>query len=116
VLPTAFFVGAQWGLNGLAFSWVFAIAVVFALNFPRTLPALGFTFGDLVAATRGPVLAGVAMYGAVTLARLPVSGLEELTRLPFLIAVGAVTYLAVVRLTDRTIWTDARKLAAAVRG
>jgi teichuronic acid exporter len=116
ILPSAFFIGAQWGLNGLAFSWVLAIPVVFALNFPRTLRALGFTFGDLVAATRGPVLAGVAMYVAVTLTRLPLSGLDELMRLPFLIVVGAVTYLAVVRLTDRTIWTDARKLAAAVRG
>ena len=41
VLPTAFLLGSQWGLNGLAFSWVGAIPAVFALNFPRTLHACG---------------------------------------------------------------------------
>lgn len=116
VLPLAFFIGAQWGVQGLAFSWVIAIPIVFALNFPRTLRPLGFDVGALVTATRGPIVAGVAMYAAVTLARMALVDAEKLVRLPVLVAVGAVTYLAVVRLTDRTIWSDARKLAAAVRG
>jgi O-antigen/teichoic acid export membrane protein len=116
VLPTAFLLGARWGLNGLALSWVCAIPLVLALNFPRTFRALGFSLGDLLAATRGPILAGVAMYGVVTLARLPLAALEEPIRLPILIVVGALAYLGAVRLTDRTIWSDARKLASAVRG
>lgn len=116
LLPSAFLIGAHWGLNGLAFSWVCAIPAVFALNFPRTLGALGFGLGDLISATRGPVLAGIAMYAAVTAVRLPMLSVTELLRLPVLIGVGALTYLAVVRLADRTIWSDARKLAAAVRG
>jgi O-antigen/teichoic acid export membrane protein len=116
VLPSAFFIGAQWGLNGLAFSWVCAIPVVFTFNFPRTLGALGISLGDLSAAMRGPIVAGAAMYGAVALARLPLGGLDEAVRLPLLVVVGAAAYLSVVRLTDRTIWSDARKLAAAARG
>jgi O-antigen/teichoic acid export membrane protein len=116
VLPSAFFLGAKWGLNGLAFSWVCAIPLVLALNFPRTFGPLGLGVSDLLVATRGPIIAGIAMYGAVTLARLPLSGLEEAVRLPILVVVGAAAYLGVVRLTDRTIWSDARKLAAAVRG
>lgn len=116
VLPSAFLAGAHWGVNGLAFSWACAIPVVLALNFSRTFGALGFGFSDLIAATRGPIVAGVVMYAAVTLARLPLAGFNELTRLPLLIVVGAAAYLSVVRITDRTIWSDARKLAAAVRG
>jgi O-antigen/teichoic acid export membrane protein len=116
VLPTAFLIGAHWGLNGLAFSWVCAIPLVLALNYQRTFGAIGFGVSDLLAATRGPIIAGVAMYAAVTLARLPLAGVDEVARLPLLIAVGAAAYLGVVRITDRTIWSDARKLVAAVRG
>ncbi len=116
VLPSAFFVGAHWGLDGLAFSWSCAIPIVLAMNFPRTLGALGIRFGDLIAATRGPIAAGIAMYAAVTLARRGLSGLDELTRLLILIPIGAAAYLCVVQLMDRTIWSVARKFAAAVRG
>ncbi|HVZ35733.1 MAG TPA: lipopolysaccharide biosynthesis protein [Polyangiaceae bacterium] len=116
VLPSAFFVGAQWGLDGLAFSWCCAVPIVLAMNFPRTLGALGMSCGDLMAATRGPIAAGIAMYAAVTLARRPLSELDELTRLLILIPVGAAAYLCVVQLMDRTIWSVARKFAAAVRG
>jgi O-antigen/teichoic acid export membrane protein len=116
VLPTAFFIGAHWGLAGLALSWVCAVPLIFALNFWRTLGALGFGFSELAAATRGPVIAGVVMYAAVTAARLPLTGIDDLPRLVILIPVGAVAYLGVVRITDRKIWSDARKLAAAVRG
>lgn len=116
VLPTAFFIGAQWGLNGLALSWLVAIPIVFALNFPRTLRALGFSLGELMAAVRAPFLAGIVMYVAVTAARLPIEDVQELARLPVLIAVGATTYFIAVRLLDRGIWTDVQKLAAAIRG
>ncbi|MEP7242474.1 MAG: lipopolysaccharide biosynthesis protein [Gammaproteobacteria bacterium] len=116
VLPTAFFLGAQHSLNGLAFSWVAAIPIVFVFNFPRTLRALGFTLGDLNAAVRTPIIAGAAMYAAVTAARIPVQDMEELSRLPVLMLAGAVAYMGTVRLLDRTIWTDVQKLASALRG
>lgn len=116
VLPAAFFTGAQWGPSGIALSWVAAIPVTFLLNFPRTLGALGIGLADLLAATRAPLVAGAAMYGAVTLVRLPLDGLDELTRLPILVLAGGAAYLAVAQLADRTIWIDARKLAAAIRG
>jgi O-antigen/teichoic acid export membrane protein len=116
VLPSAFFIGALSGLNGLAFSWVCAIPIVFVFNFPRTLGALGFGVGELFAGTRGPLIAGAAMYGTVSAARLATVDLHDWIRLSLLIVVGAVTYFAVVHFADRTIWSDARRLAAAVRG
>jgi hypothetical protein len=116
VLPAAFFVGVHSGLDGLAMSWLIAIPIVFALTFPRTLPELGFRFIDLLTAVRVPLAGGVAMYLAVAATRLPLQNVEELPRLPVLIVVGAIAYLATVRLLDRTIFTDVQKLAAAVRG
>jgi teichuronic acid exporter len=116
VLPVTFLLGARYGLNGLAFAWVVAIPIIFALNLPRTLPVLTLTLANLIAVIRTPFLAGLLMYLAVTLVRIPLREAEELARLPVLILVGALTYLGTVRLLDRTIWTDVRKLASAIRG
>jgi hypothetical protein len=40
---------------------------------------------------------------------------EELTRLPILVLVGGAAYLSSVMLLDRAIWTDVRRVAAALR-
>jgi teichuronic acid exporter len=114
--PVAFLIGAQYGLTGLALSWFAVIPITFALNFPRTLPVLGFGFADLAMAVRAPFIAGIAMYAAVTLARLPMKDIEELSRLPVLILLGAVVYLGTVRIVDRSIWSDVQRLASALRG
>jgi teichuronic acid exporter len=115
VLPTAFVIGARAGIDGLAVSWLVAIPVVFALNFPRTLPHLGLTVGDLFTSVRVPVAAGLLMYIAVMAARIPLQAVQEVARLPILIAVGALAYLAAIRLLDRSMLSDAQKLVIAVR-
>lgn len=115
VLPIAFLVGARFGLIGLASSWLLAVPVLLALNLPRTLPALGLSFADLASAVRVPVLAGAAMYVAVTAMRGLLGDAEELARLPVLIAVGVIVYVATVRIVDRSIWVDVRRLATALR-
>lgn len=115
VLPAAFLIGARFGLNGLAISWLIAIPIIFAANFPRTLPPLGFGFADLAAAVRAPVLAGGAMYLAVSGTRWIMADAGEAARLSILILVGALAYLLAVQLTDRSIWADVRKLATALR-
>jgi teichuronic acid exporter len=116
VLPVAFLIGAQFGLDGLAVSWLVAVPVVFALNFRRTFATLGLGLADLLTAIRVPVTGGIVMYVAVLGARVPLQSLEEAVRLPMLVIAGAVGYLGTVRLLDRTILLDAKKLAAAVRG
>jgi teichuronic acid exporter len=116
VLPVAFLIGAQYGLTGLALSWVVAVPIVFMFTFPRTLPALSFTFAELSAAVRSPLIAGAVMYAAVTVTRLPMRDIDELPRLPVLILAGGAAYVLTIRLLDRTIWTDVQKLAAGLRG
>ena len=116
VLPAAFLVGAQGSVDGLAVSWLIAIPVVSALNFPRTLPALGFRLADLVGSVRAPLLAGATMYGAVTVTRFVLYEAAEWARLLILILVGAVAYLFTVCAADRAVWLDVRRLAMALRG
>ena len=115
ILPTAFLIGAQSGLNGLAFAWLAGVPIVLVLNLTRTLRIFGFAPLEIFAAFRAPLLAGIAMYGAVTGARVLLDDAEEWARLPMLIAIGGVVYLAIVRLTDRALWLDFRKLATALR-
>ena len=106
----------QWGLDGLAASWVVGIPIVFALNFPRTLAAIGFSQSQLWGTVRVPLIAGVIMYVFVAGVRTLVIEYDELLRLALLTVVGAAGYLGSVQLLDRVIWTDVRRLVAAVRG
>ena len=116
VLPAAFLIGVQWGLDGLAASWVAGIPIVFALNFPRTLAAIGLRQSQLWAAVRVPLIAGVIMIVLVAGVRTVLIEYDEFLRLPLLIVVGAAGYLGSVQLLDRVIWTDVRRLVAAARG
>jgi teichuronic acid exporter len=116
VLPICFFIGVRWELDGLAASWLVAIPLTLLCNFRRTSRALQLTLRDLATAIHGPLLGGAAMYATVSAMRLPLIDLDEGLRLPVLITAGAVSYLAVVRAIDPSIWLDVRRLAAAVRG
>ncbi len=115
-LPAAFLIGVRLGITGLAAAWLIATPIVFAINFPPTWRTLGIGFGQLAASVRAPVIAGAVMYACVTVARLPLVQYDEAVRLPFLIAAGGCGYLGTVYLLDRTIWSEVRRLATAVRG
>src|SRR6185503_15798780 len=116
VLPIAFLIGVRHGVDGLAVSWLVAIPIVFAINFPLTYRTVGIDLRQLMHAVRAPVLAGALMYACVYGARLPLAGLDELARLPLLIGSGAIGYLGTLLLLDRTIVRDVKRLAVAVRG
>jgi teichuronic acid exporter len=116
VLPVAFLIGVRFGLNGLAASWLIAIPLLLAINVRRTCGALGLTGRSVFSASRAPLIAGMVLYAAVSLVRLALSDMEEAPRLPILIAVGAIAYVLAIQLVDRAIWTDARRLVAALRG
>jgi O-antigen/teichoic acid export membrane protein len=115
ILPVAFIVGVRWGVNGLAASWVIAMPLILAANLRRTCNALGMSVRAMLLATRTPLAAGVVMMGAVSLARLGLAEMHEAARLPLLIIVGMGSYLTLVQLLERSIWTDARRLLTALR-
>lgn len=115
ILPTAFFIGVHWGIDGLASAWVVAIPLIACFAMPRMLKCVGIGFAELLAATRGSLLAGVAMYLTIAVVRQFAAGLPDIARLVLLIAVGGCTYLATLRLADRAVFGDLRRMVAALR-
>jgi len=106
VLPAAFYVGTSWGVNGLAASWLVAIPIILALNFPRVATALSIRMRDVGSVVWRPVAAGFAMYLTVTGGREILAGLSEPVRLPPLIGVGGIVYIGSLHMLDRRIIRD----------
>lgn len=115
VLPCAFYIGAQWGADGLATAWIVAIPIVFGLNFPRLAGAAGLTLREVLAVLWAPVLAGAIMYAFVTIVRIPTSDWPVLVRLLLMIGLGACVYLGVSLAVDRRLRPEIRRLVGALR-
>jgi len=97
VMVPAFLVGSHWGVVGLAMAWVTVFPLVTLWNMSINYPRIGVRVRDMFRAARGPFLAAVAMYAAVTVLReLVPAGMSPGLMLPLLAAAGAATYLAVV--------------------
>lgn len=93
ILPIAFYVGIQWGVNGLAAAWVVSYPVLTAVSAFWVLPVLGVRPRELIEAISGPVMAGVAMYLVVkALAMLIPHDIAPVLRLMMLVAAGGLTY------------------------
>ena len=115
VLPSGFLIGVQWGVDGLALSWMITVPLSYGFNFPRSRRVLGIRLMEIAGSIHASVLAGALMYGAVWGARFLLGWMPDLHRLPALIAVGAAAYLGAVSLLDRRIWADARRVVRALR-
>jgi teichuronic acid exporter len=114
--PTCFAVGAQWGVDGLAASWLFAVPATFALNYSRTGGALGIPFLLLLTAVRAPLLAGLAMIAAVHGAHVMLQEVAAFYRLMSLVLVGACVYIPVAVILDRELTAEGRRLVGAMLG
>ena len=115
VLPPAFLLGAQWGVAGLACAWVVASPLILALNFPRIRRFIGLPFSAFASRVFPTVLAGATMYAGVAALRTVLPAGSLVLQLAALVQAGAVLYLGVVSLLDRSIWRDVRRLARAAR-
>jgi len=115
VLPATFYVGAHWGVNGLACAWAVAIPFVFFYCLPRTLRVVDTRISDLVACLKVPVVAGAIMYAAVVLGRSLSDGGGPAIRLALLIVLGAGAYTGALLFLDRRIVPDIRHILRAMR-
>jgi O-antigen/teichoic acid export membrane protein len=106
LMPTAFLIGARWGVTGMAAAWLVAYPLLLAVAARRTLPALGLKVRALVAAATPPVAAAAAMAGAVVALdrMLP---LPDVARLPVLVGSGALVYAALLWLFAREALREA---------
>jgi len=115
VFVGAFLVGVRWGVDGLACAYAGAVTLSLMLTFPRTARIVGIPLREILATCRSSVLCGVAMLTVVSGARFALDDTPEWLRLAVLAGVGATVYVGTLFVLDRAIWTDARKVVAALR-
>jgi len=107
IMSPMFVLGSRWGPVGLAAVWVTMYPLVFIGGMKLFLPAIGLRISDMMGAMLRPALASLAMYVAVTLARmLVVPTLGQGPRMAILVLVGVVTYGALTIATNPKGWRE----------
>ncbi|HEX6314818.1 MAG TPA: lipopolysaccharide biosynthesis protein [Gemmatimonadaceae bacterium] len=111
VLPPLFLVATRWGLAAVAATWLIVYPALFAVLGQRwILKRLQIGVGEFFAEV-WPAVASVSLMAAVvTITSGILDGAFPLVRLLVLSAVGAITYLAIVRtlfreVFDAALWT-----------
>jgi O-antigen/teichoic acid export membrane protein len=115
VLPLAFVIGVRWGVDGLAIGGAVGLTVVLGLTLPRMCKVLGLDPLQVARTGTAPMAAGLALYGAVVLARWLWPDADLPLRLTLLILAGGLAYLATITLIDPRVWRDTKRLIAALR-
>jgi O-antigen/teichoic acid export membrane protein len=106
LLPAAFLVGVQWGIQGLIAAWFAAYPLYLAICTWRTLPVIGVRLRVLAGAIAPPVLAAVAMGLAVAMLDRVLPPMAPVARLGLLGATGAIAYGALLLLFARKMLLD----------
>ncbi len=65
LMPIAFFVGARWGIIGIAYGWLLMYPIVFLVTAWRTCRQVSLSLAAYFGALLRPLAAGIALYGAV---------------------------------------------------
>jgi len=108
LLSIGFGVGAQWGMVGLAASWLFVYPVVFVIITTRALPVFGIKWSEALDAWHGGLVAALLMSIAVLTVQNLLVDLSPLLRLIISIITGVVTYVLAMVVIDRPVLTELR--------
>nr|WP_316251146.1 lipopolysaccharide biosynthesis protein [Sphingomonas sp. JC676] len=106
LLPVAFLVGIQWGIQGLIAAWFVSYPLYLAICTWRTLPVIGVRLRTLVEAIAAPVLAAAAMGLLVASVDHLLPQMAPLARLGILIVTGAAAYGALLLLFARAMLVE----------
>ena len=111
IMVPSFAAGAYFGgVQGLALAWVLGYPMYALILVYRARRVLGFGYRHLARAASASLGAGLAMVGAILATAQGVAGASTPVRLAAQCAVGAVVYLVVLLLIDRTLIAHARSL------
>lgn len=113
-MPLAFYIGARYGVAGLAWAWLGAYPAVFTVIAWRTCRRVGLRFVAYLAALGRPLCAAVAMYAVVLAAgpRLP-GAVGEWGHLAAQVVVGGAIYGGIMLLIDRASIRESLRLLRA---
>ncbi|PQM28547.1 lipopolysaccharide biosynthesis protein [Sphingopyxis lindanitolerans] len=103
LFPTAFLIGAQWGLIGMAWAWLIAAPLLLILTARLSAPLIGVSLRDIGRAALPGVAPALVMAVAVGFAgeALANLGWSAPVRLALLVALGALLYGALLWFLER---------------
>jgi O-antigen/teichoic acid export membrane protein len=100
-MPLAFAFAIHWGAIGLAWAWVLAFPVVPLAAFVQSREPLGLTVRNMAAALAPGLAASACMALVVGAAGLALDSLAVWQRLPLLVGLGGITYVALLYIVSR---------------
>lgn len=102
LMSISFYFATRWGLAGVSSVWLLVFPLVFLLNLPQTARALCVSIWDVFLGMLRPVFAGLAMIAGIEIFRNTLlADASMIVRMPVLIVIGAVIYLALLFLVNR---------------
>lgn len=113
ILPLAFLAGVQWGVEGLAWAWLAGIAATLVVTASLALPAIGVSARGLAEAAAPGLFAALAMAALVAGVDRVLPDLPPFAHLAVLVAIGGVTYAALLLAFARPVVREAWALVRA---
>ena len=101
LMPIAYFVGLQWGVNGLAFAWLAAFPLLPLVTFLQSRRVLGITARQLMGAIAPGLFSSAAMALAVVSFHQQLVGIPAWQRLLAEVAAGGAIYFGILLLVSR---------------
>lgn len=98
IMPTAFLVGARWGVTGFAWGWVGGMAVLTMATVRLSAPVLELRLGALVRAIAPPLVAALVMAVGVALVLRALPGIMPIAGLALAVPLGVALYGGVLHL------------------
>lgn len=108
LMPTAFLIGVNWGIEGVSIAWLIGYPIHFSVVLYRSLPVMGIRLVDYLYAIYPPGLAAGVMYGAVVLFRDTAAiDIHQILILMMLAATGAASYCLAIYLLRKETFAEA---------
>ncbi|MFM7404290.1 MAG: lipopolysaccharide biosynthesis protein [Erythrobacter sp.] len=109
VMPSAYFIGSHWGVEGFAWGWVGGMAVLMTATVRLSGGILGLTVEGLARALAPPLAAALAMAGGVALVLRVLPPVPDLLGLAIAVPLGMALYCGAL------YWIAPDRIAEALR-
>ena len=112
IFPTAFMIGAQWGLIGMAWAWLVAAPLLLLLTARLAAPLIGISLWDIARAMLPGLVPALLMAIGVGVAAqlLAETGWAPAIRLALLVGLGVALYGALLWILERAAITEVLRL------
>jgi O-antigen/teichoic acid export membrane protein len=108
IMPVAFVLGSNWGLEGVVYAWVLIYPLLFVVTMRLTLPLLNLQLGGILRLLYPCILSATAMWLSVRWLRAIVDASSS-TTLFVSVSAGALVYAAMLAVLDRNALLELRE-------